>query len=167
MKKYVFRLYDPNFPKLFEVEKNRIRKVLGKNDLIEHIGSTSVPGLGGKGIIDICIATGKKNLKILSRKLQSLGYKFGPKGGSGERLFHQIAIKQFGKIRTHHVHVTFPESKEWVDVIKFRDYLRAYSDEALRYAKIKKIAGKKAKGEDGDRYKEIKKPYIEEVIKKA
>ncbi|MCL4366030.1 GrpB family protein [Patescibacteria group bacterium] len=72
MKKYVFRPYDINFPKLFEKERERIRKVLGKSDLIEHIGSTAVPSLGGKGIIDICIATDKKNLKVISKKLQKL-----------------------------------------------------------------------------------------------
>lgn len=50
MKKYVFKPYDSVYPKLSEAEKNRIRKVLGSNDLIEHIGSTSVPGLGGKEV---------------------------------------------------------------------------------------------------------------------
>jgi len=57
VKKYVFKAYSPIFPKLFEKEKDRIKKILGENDLIEHVGSTAVPGLGGKEINDIYIET--------------------------------------------------------------------------------------------------------------
>jgi GrpB-like predicted nucleotidyltransferase (UPF0157 family) len=46
--KYFFRPYNPIFPKLFENEKIRLRKALGKTVQIDHIGSTAVPGLGGK-----------------------------------------------------------------------------------------------------------------------
>lgn len=61
MLKYVFRPYDPIFPKLFIKEKNRLKKFLGRTVLIEHVGSTAIPGLGGKGIIDIAIAAPDKN----------------------------------------------------------------------------------------------------------
>lgn len=167
MKKYVFKPYDPVFLQLFEAEKNRIRKVLGENDLIEHVGSTSVPGLGGKGVIDLCIATNKKYLKAVSKKLQEIGYEFGPKGGSKERLFHKISLEDSNKkLRTYHVHVTFTESQEWTDVIVFRDYLRAHPDEAAKYAEIKKIAAKRA-NENREVYMKTRRPLIEEMIKKA
>lgn len=159
MKKYVFRAYDPAFPDLFEKEKERIKKILDEGDLIEHIGSTSVPGLGGKGIIDICVATKKIFLKTLSKKLQAIGYEFGPLGGSKERLFHQ-------RSRKYHVHVVFTESWEWNNVIKFRDYLRSHPEEMKRYAKIKKLAAEKA-NENREVYMRIKSPFIEEMVKKA
>lgn len=167
MKKYVFKPYDPDFPKLFEVEKKRIEKILGKSDLIEHIGSTAVSGLGGKGIVDICIATSKKNLKAVSKKLQELGYEFGPKGGSAERLFHKISLKDENKkLRIYHVHLTFKEGQEWDNVIMFRDYLRTHPEEVKKYAEIKKLAAKKA-NENREVYMEIKCPLIDEMVKKA
>lgn len=167
MKKYVFRRYNLVFPRLFEKEKKRIKKILGEKDLIEHVGSTSVPGLGGKGIIDICIATSKRNLKVASKKLQEIGYEFGPKGGSEERLFHKISLKDDNKkIRIYHVHVTFAESWEWNNVIKFRDYLWTHPEEVKKYANLKKIAAKQA-NEIREVYMEIKSPLIEEMVKKA
>ena len=51
MKKYVFKPYNPKFPVLFEQEKQRIASHLKEKAPIEHVGSTAVPGLGGKGII--------------------------------------------------------------------------------------------------------------------
>lgn len=167
MKKYVFKAYNSIFPDLFEKEKERIKKILGDMDLIEHVGSTSVSGLGGKGIIDLCIAANKKYLKAVSKKLQEIGYEFGPKGGSKERLFHKISLEDSNKkLRTYHVHVTFTESQEWIDVIVFRDYLRAHPAEAAKYAEIKKIAVKRA-NENREVYMKTRRPLIEEMIKKA
>lgn len=167
MKKYVFRAYDPVFPDLFEKEKNRIKKILDRDDLIKHIGSTAVPGLGGKGIIDICIATNNKSLKVLSKKLQKIGYEFGPDGGSKERLFHKISLQDDNKkIRIYHMHVVFAESWEWNNVVKFRDYLRSHPEEMKKYAKIKRVASKQANG-DREAYIKIKSPLIEEMVKKA
>lgn len=159
MKKYVFRAYNPAFPDLFEKEKNRVKKILGDNDLIEHVGSTAVLGLGGKGIIDIYIATAKDQMKALSEKLQELGYEYRPNGGSSERLFHQKAGK-------YHVHVAFPESQDWIVAIKLRDYLRLHPEDAQKYAEVKKLATEKA-NEKREIYLKIKGPILEEIIKKA
>lgn len=159
MKKYVFKPYNPVFPDLFEEEKNRIKKILRDNDSIEHVGSTAVVGLGGKGIIDIYIATDKNNLKNLSKKLQKLGYEYRPNGGSSERLFHQKAGK-------YHVHVTFPQSQEWTVAIKLRDYLRTHPEDAQKYAEVKRVAAAKA-NENRETYLQIKGPVLEKIIKKA
>lgn len=67
MKKYVFKPYKESFPELFDNEKKRIAALLGTDPVIEHIGSTAVPGLGGKGIIDIAIAVKKENLSQVSQ----------------------------------------------------------------------------------------------------
>lgn len=55
-----FQPYDPIFIQLFEAGKERLLKFLGKQYPIEHIGSTAVPNLGGKGVTDICIIVPKK-----------------------------------------------------------------------------------------------------------
>lgn len=62
MSKYVFKPYNSIFPELFEKEKERLSKYLTGEYQIEHVGSTAVQGLGGKGIIDIYLATPRKNL---------------------------------------------------------------------------------------------------------
>ena len=58
MKKYVFKSYNKIFPEIFEKEKEKICDFIEETILIEHVGSTSIPNLGGKGIIDIAIASG-------------------------------------------------------------------------------------------------------------
>ncbi len=67
MKKYVFRQYDKEYPEFFQTEKKRLRAVLPSGALFEHIGSTSVPGLGGKGFIDILIGIPREKIKSTSR----------------------------------------------------------------------------------------------------
>lgn len=166
MKKYVFKPYDPIFPELFEKEKSRIKMILGQNDLIEHVGSTSVPGLGGKGIIDIYIATEKNQMKALSEKLQGLSYEYRPQASSNERLFHKISLPDpVEEIRVYHVHVAFPESQDWTVAIKLRDYLRVHPEDAQRYAEVKKLAAAKA-NENREIYLKIKGPILEEIIAK-
>ena len=63
MNKYIFKPYHEIFPKLFEQEKLRLSKYLTGEYMIEHIGSTAVPGLGGKGIIDIMISVSKDKMR--------------------------------------------------------------------------------------------------------
>jgi len=167
MKKYVFKTYNPIFPELFEKEKSRIKKILGSNDLIEHVGSTAVLGLGGKGIIDIYIATDKKSLKNLSQKLQGLGYEYRPQAGSNERLFHKISLPDpIEEVRVYHVHVAFPENLDWIKAIKLRDYLRKHPRNVQKYARVKKLAAEKA-NEDREIYTQIKEPVLEAIIEKA
>lgn len=49
--KYKFRKYDPKYPLLYKRERMKLRRILGKSPKIEHVGSTAVPGLGGKGLL--------------------------------------------------------------------------------------------------------------------
>lgn len=78
MKKYIFKPYSDLFPSLFNKEKERIASQLLKKASIEHVGSTAVPGLGGKGIIDIAIAVDKSDMENATAALQELGYEFRP-----------------------------------------------------------------------------------------
>lgn len=167
MKKYIFKPYCLIFPQLFEFEKQRIKKVLHSSDLIEHVGSTAVPGLGGKGIIDIYIATGKNKMVLLSKKLHNLGYEYNVDAGSEERYFHSTNLPDpIEKIRRYHVHVTFPKSQEWIRAMKLRDYLRIHPKDVQKYAEAKKLAAGKA-NENREIYIKMKSPVLEEIIKKA
>src|SRR5258708_39095278 len=92
MKKYVFKPYSKIFPELFEKEKQRILVHVKTALTIEHIGSTAVPDLGGKGIIDIAIAVNKQELDSVSKQLQSLGYEFRPTFSTPDRLYFIIYL---------------------------------------------------------------------------
>ncbi len=159
MKKYIFKPYDPIFPELYQKEEQRLKKVLGDKHLIEHIGSTAVPNLGGKGIIDIMVVVPEKLMNQISQLLQKqAGYEFRASGGDKERLFHQHD--------RYHVHVTFQESESWKKAVAFRDYLIQHPKGLKRYAQIKQRAATQAKG-DRDIYLAIKQPIIDEIIQKA
>jgi len=171
--KYIFRSYNPVFPQLFKSEKARLQKILGKDVLIDHIGSTAVPGLGGKGVIDISVTTPKINWPEICKKLKNLGYEYKKKGAEREkeRLFFMANLpdEEFGT-RLYHIHLSYPESPEFKKEIGFRDYLRSHPKEVKNYAKIKMKAAKEAqkftsKNKMRDTYNQIKKNFIEGILK--
>lgn len=165
MKKYVFKPYSNSFPKLFEKEKQRLTSHI-KDVLIEHVGSTAVPNLGGKGIIDIAIAVNKEKLKSVSEQLQKLGYEFRLSAGTSERLFFRINLHDEEEgTRIYHIHLTYLNSKDWEEMIEFRDYLRSNPEEAKQYAEIKKKAAEKAH-EDREKYIKLKEPTINGILTK-
>lgn len=155
MKKYVFKPYSDRFPQLFEREKARIYPAL-EGFAIEHVGSTAVPGLGGKGIIDIAIGAGQEEFERVKGALVGLGYEFRPSFSSAERLYFVAFLPDEEEgTRRYHVHVVEPEGAEWRQLVGFRDYLRSHPEEAREYAEIKMAAALEA-DEDGKKYRKLK-----------
>ena len=136
--------YNKNYLKLFEVEKQRISKILG-SVIIEHFGSTVVPNLGGKDYIDIYVVADKKDLYKISKVIQDrLGYEYKEHASiKNKRLFH---LRNTTKDR-YHLHLTYINNPDFIKAIKFRDYLINHPDESLEYEKIKKLASEKANKE--------------------
>lgn len=165
-KKYKFKPYNKEYPRLYQKEKTKLIKILSKTAKIEHIGSTSVPGLGGKGIIDIIIAVPKKDILKIRRRLQDIGYTFKEKAGSKKRLFFERDYMHNKNIRRVHLQLTFINSSIWKKSIAVRDYLTANRKEAEKYAKIKKQATKIAKGE-GKKYRKYKEGYLKDLERKT
>jgi GrpB-like predicted nucleotidyltransferase (UPF0157 family)/predicted GNAT family acetyltransferase len=163
MSKYVFKPYSKIFPDLFNKEKGRIAPFLKRALAIEHIGSTSVCNLGGKGIIDIAIAVNKEDMDTTSQQLQSLGYEFRPTFSTPDRLYFIIYLPdpEEGN-RRYHVHLTYPESSDWKGFISFRDYLRAHPEEVQEYAEMKKRAAREA-NQEGNLYRKIKEPIFQKI----
>lgn len=156
MKKYVFKPYSESFPSLFEAEKKRLLTVLPCSAEIEHVGSTAVPGLGGKGIIDIAVAAEKWDLDAASQQLQCVGYEFRPNFSTPNRFYLVTFLFDPEEgTRRYHVHLTYPKSQEWKELIEFREYLRNCPEAAKEYAEIKKRAALEA-NEDGKKYRQIK-----------
>ena len=163
IEKYKFKPYNKRFPNYFRQEKQKLRKFLPKNIVIEHIGSTAVPGLGGKGIVDIFIGT-KKSLNIIKIKLENNNYKFIPQSIKDNRLFFRKDYSYNNKTRRLHIHLVQYLSPEWNDVINFRDLLIDNPKLKKEYSEIKKKASKLANG-NIKKYKAIKRNLIDNINK--
>lgn len=164
---YIFKPYNSAFPELFEKEKKRLQTFLKKDCQIEHIGSTAVPNLGGKGIIDICIVVPDKDRGGVWKALIEAGYKIRPNYTPNMHVSHTIYLSDLieGE-RKYQIHIQKPGSLRFKEVLAFRDYLRKHPADVKRYADIKKKAAEEA-SEDRDKYLSIKGPIIDAVLKKA
>ena len=165
--------YDSLFTIVFDKEKKRILKQVS-NAIIEHIGSTSIPGLDGKGYIDIIVSTPKKDLNKVKKILENkLGYEYKKDiSVKKERFFFQrIASSEYSKKTFYHLHLTYLNSNNFKLAISFRDFLIKNPEYIKRYSELKKTASKaaqKAKDKKEARtiYKKIKDPLIKEIINK-
>ncbi len=167
MQKYEYKPYNPNFPQYFEEEKSRLTDFIRGNYQIEHIGSSSVPSLDGKGIIDIMIAVSREQMQSISEQAQKADYIYRSLASTETRLFLRTKYPEdFENEKVFHLHVTFPESADWKEAMAFRDYLRTHSEDLERYAKVKQQAAQEA-NENTEKYKSIKEDLIKELIAKA
>jgi len=136
--------YDSAWPRLYEKESERIRAAIGDAVVaIEHIGSTAVPGLAAKPVIDVLV--GLQALHLTREQIEamaSLGYEYLGEYGISGRLFFRK-----GRPRSHHVHAVLHASHLWDRHLAFRDYLRARPDEAKDYAVFKQALAAELAGE--------------------
>jgi len=128
------REYTPLWAELFEIEAAQIRAVLGDLALgVEHVGSTAVPGLRAKPILDIAVAVRTRDLlSLYAAHLAELGYEHA----SHIELENDFVFEK-GIDRTHHLHLVELESREWRDYLRFRNTLRANEPLAREYERIK------------------------------
>lgn len=164
MQKYIFKNYSSEYPVFFSSEKKKIIKILGSTVNIEHVGSTAIPFLGGKGIIDIAIGVSKLKLREVKNKLEDAGYEFRDKASCPKRLFFRIDYPYKNEKRRVHIHLTEFNSQNWKELTIFRDYLLKNPDIVKQYIKIKKEGVKKALG-DGEKYKKYKENFIKAILK--
>lgn len=163
--KYKFKSFNKKYPELFKKEKIKLKKSLTNNVEIEHVGSTAVPGLGGKGIIDILVYVSKKDFDKNFRILEKNKFQYKKHPGDNKRKFFQKRIVYGGKERRVHIHLTSDKGFR-NSFIAFRDYLRKNKKARDEYIKIKKEAASKAK-EDKDKYSNYKLSFLKRHIKKA
>ena len=168
----VFVPYNKDYPKIFELEKQRLLSEIS-DVVIEHFGSTAVPELGGKGYIDIYIAVPKREMKKYLLKAQRHGYEHRPDGDViGDRFFlKRKIINKRDKDITFNLHLTYLKSKNFKACLLFRDYLKKHSEDAKKYAREKKIAVKIANKEKDRKkavqaYMKSKSAIIKEISKK-
>ena len=126
--------YDPAWPERFAAERARIERAIGAHVLdIQHVGSTSVPGLGGKQVLDITIAVPDESAAdACIAPLVSLGYEFrGPYGDDPRRRYY-VRDDDAGR-RFAHIHLYVMPATAFEEMIAFRDALRADDGLAAAY----------------------------------
>jgi GrpB-like predicted nucleotidyltransferase (UPF0157 family) len=156
--------YDPAWPGRFAELGAALRRVLGATALrIDHIGSTAVPGLDAKPIIDLQISVADfEPLDAYRIPLESLGYVFRADNEERTKRYFREAP---GTPRTH-LHVR--RAGSWAEqlALLFRDYLRANDAEARAYAEVKRaLAARFAADRQG--YTDAKDPHIWDVMRRA
>ena len=152
--------YDPEWVRLFAEEKARLQAVIGAYVLdIQHVGSTSVPGMVAKPILDIAIAVRNfEEARVCIPPVESLGYAY--KGEFGIPRRHYF-VK--GEPRTHHIHMNERGSTDWENQVLFRDCLIRHPDLAEEYARLKLELARRFP-EDRLAYTDAKAPLIERVL---
>jgi GrpB-like predicted nucleotidyltransferase (UPF0157 family) len=159
--------YNPQWPSFYEQEKEQILSLIADNIIaIEHIGSTSVPGLGAKPVIDMMV--GLRSLTEAANciaPLQSLGYEYVPEFEEiiPERRFFR---KYDSEYSGYHVHVVETTSQFWEDLILFRDRLIKYPQIAQEYYQLKQVLAEKYR-RDRHAYVNAKNSFIQAAIAAA
>ena len=160
--------YDPGWPKLFEKESARIKNALGSFALtIEHAGSTAVPGLPSKPIIDLLVAVPsvEEAKQRCIGPIEELGYAYIPAYASwlpGELFFRKGPPGPW----THHLHLMELSNPRWDTLLVFRDYLRAHPEAVQAYGRIKRALAASSK-DDIEAYRTGKTAFVEEMTAKA
>ncbi len=152
MRKVTIVEYDKRWPELFEAESLLLLMILGEVVLtIHHIGSTSVPGLAAKPVIDILLeVTGLHELDCLNVEMERAGYTARSENGIPNRRY----FTKGGDQRSHQVHAFVVGDKQIVKHLAFRYYLIKNKDVAELYADVKHVAVL-ASGNDTHRYSAI------------
>jgi GrpB-like predicted nucleotidyltransferase (UPF0157 family) len=156
---------DPDWPARFDREARALDRVIGRwvTGGIHHVGSTAVPGLAAKPVIDI--AVGVESLEA-SRPciplLTGLGYAYAPDRTDVMHWF----CKPDPARRTHHLHLIPTGSERLRDELAFRDHLRTHDEDAAEYEALKRRLAVQHAG-DRDAYTEAKSAYVGAITRLA
>jgi len=152
--------YDPDWPRLFTAEARRLETALAPLPIVlEHTGSTSVPGLAAKPVLDILAGIGDDAaIEPYIAALVEAGYVHrGEQDVPGREFFRR------GDPRAYHIHLTRIGGRFWHEHLDFRNYLRAHPDVRDEYARLK-LALAAQYPTDRARYIEEKAPFIRAVL---
>lgn len=161
--------YDSNWETQANTEMNKLRLLFPSQIIdIQHVGSTAIPGIVSKPIVDIQIAVKSLDeMKIIAiPALQKLGYEYWYENPDPERMFFVKGMPPFGEKRTHHVHIVEPTSRHWKEKMAFRDYLKSHPNIAREYEKIKMQCATQYKY-DREKYTDAKTKFIKEILQLA
>ncbi len=150
---------DPRWPGRFTTEAATLRAALGpRARAVAHVGSTAVPGLAAKPVIDILV--GSDDLDACVEPIRNLGYSYWADEGDPE---HRFLLRCADGVRTHHVHVVGSGADGWRAPLAFRDALRADPALAGRYAVLKRRLAA-AHHDDREAYTAAKADFVRQAI---
>jgi GrpB-like predicted nucleotidyltransferase (UPF0157 family) len=155
--------YDPGWPEHFKALRARIGAVLGPlAATIEHVGSTAVPGLAAKPIIDIDVLLfSDGDVQLAIERLATLGYEHQGNLGIPGREAFRAPTSEF----PHHLYVC-SDSREYDRHITFRDHLRGHPEDARAYELLKRSLANRY-GSDRDGYTQAKTEFIWAILRRA
>ena len=155
--------YNPNWQKMYKEESEKIKNIL--DDIIidiHHIGSTAIPGIKAKPVIDILVEV--KDIEAVDQynhKMEELGYEVMGEHGIPKRRF----FRKGGNKRTHHIYIFQVGNEEIERHINFKEYLITYPDKGREYSRLKeKLANKYTY--DVENYTNGKSDFIKEIDRK-
>lgn len=164
-RKYRIEPYNPEWPKQFEAEAATLKNIFGEDAIaIEHIGSTSVPGMDGKSTIDILILV--ENISLAEKyaeEMKDSGYEYlvgyvSPNTVLFRHMKDNALISNIHVFQKNHSHVH--------EMIALRDYLRSHPNEVRAYSQVKKELFEKYP-DDYATYRKLKDEYMEELKKRV
>jgi len=152
--------YDPSWAPQYEEARTEILRAVGEEfSSIEHIGSTAVPGLDAKPVIDILLALNVfPPSPVAIAALEKSGYEYQGEHGIADRHFFRK-----GSPRSHHLHVVRPGHDLWTRHLRFRDLLRADPILRAEYSSLKRSLAKRL-GEDRQAYTDAKGDFIRRAL---
>ncbi|WP_274309947.1 GrpB family protein [Solibacillus daqui] len=155
--------YDENWGRMFEDEARFLRELFGDEIIkFEHFGSTSVPGMKAKPVIDMmCLVKDIKKIDAFNDQMRLLGYDVaGEWGIQGRRLF-----RKGEETRTHHIHVYQYDNLQIKRHLVLRNYLRTHPEEVERYSCLKEELAQRY--DDTAYYSKAKNPFVNELEQRA
>ena len=151
--------------KIYNKALRELKKSLGKNIKIDHVGSTALPNMYGKNIIDILVgANDMDEMDLLFKKICELGYFPGSHSTGAYRFF--ASRKEETRAGDVHIHLVIMDSDRYKDFLTLRDYLLKNKKERKEYSDLKKklITDGYSVRED---YKKTKSEYVSALLERA
>lgn len=154
--------YDARWPLLFETASAELIEALGSSIFtVHHVGSTSVPGLCAKPVLDLLVSVPHlEAASVLVSYIEPIGYEFRPGEDIPDRLFFR---RRVGTVRTHHLSLAEPTSRHHTITLAFRDALRRNPQLAASYADLK-LALAQRFPRNRPAYLEGKSEFIDDVL---
>lgn len=156
--------HNPHWKGDFLSESERIKSVVDDSTIrIEHIGSTSIPNIHAKPILDMAILCGEKGLEAVVNALESLGYDY--RGQFDDEIGHFYAVLDKENIRYCQVHIYSEANADWNSKLKFRDVLSQNAKLAKEYNDYKLTLAKMTTNKS--EYAKIKDKWVDTFILKV
>lgn len=158
--------YNPEWRELFEREKSALKEVLGDKFIAaEHVGSTAIPGMKAKPILDLMLAISDlENWEWVKEPLAKLSYEF--RRDFRKEQGHILFVKGSEENRTHYLKITEPNSDFWTEHILFRDYLVNNAQYCEEYQNLKEKLFDTHAG-NREPYTKGKEEFVRKILKLA